>query len=249
MENHVFRIIKRLIPSQSINLARKRIFNFLSRKYEQKKIVILVIGCGNQTEELEYHFPSQEITFILCDVDKNSDSDIFCDSHELPFDDKAFDGVISTAVLEHVMYPEKVMEEIYRVLINGGFIYSEIPFLQSVHEGAYDFSRYTMSGHRRLMEWFVEVDAGMIAGPGTVCVWSIENLFKSVSNNRKLSDALALTAKILFFWIKYFDFLCADRPSALDAASCTFFLGEKSPFKLSGSEIINRYTEAKFDHL
>ena len=64
----------------------------------------------------------------------------------MPF--KEIDLVIIQAVLEHVMYPNKVVSEIYRVLKNDGLIYSETPFMQQVHEGPYDFSRFTESGHR-----------------------------------------------------------------------------------------------------
>ena len=116
----------------------------------------------------------------MCDIDKQADVDIFCDAHELSFKDEVFDGVISTAVLEHVLYPDKVIHEIHRVLKKDGFIYSEIPFLQSVHEGAYDFMRYTLSGHRRLLEYFKEIEVGMVAGPGTALVWSLVDFSKSI---------------------------------------------------------------------
>jgi hypothetical protein len=44
----------------------------------------------------------------------------------------------------------RVASEIHRLLKSGGFVYSEIPFMQQVHEGAYDFTRYTLVGHRAL---------------------------------------------------------------------------------------------------
>ena len=101
--------------------------------------------------------------------------DLFCDAHELPFLDETFDGVIASAVLEHVVYPERVAAEIHRVLARRGLIYSEIPFLQQVHEGAYDFTRYTLSGHRRLLNHFEEFSSGVVAGPGTTLAWAIEH--------------------------------------------------------------------------
>jgi len=57
-----------------------------------------------------------------------------------------FDAVWIQAVLEHVLDPVRVVAEIHRVLRPGGLVYSEIPFMQEVHEGAYDFTRFRLSG-------------------------------------------------------------------------------------------------------
>ena len=42
---------------------------------------------------------------------------------EIPFDDATFSLVIIDNVLDHVRHPEKVLDEIYRVLMDGGFLY------------------------------------------------------------------------------------------------------------------------------
>jgi glycosyltransferase involved in cell wall biosynthesis/ubiquinone/menaquinone biosynthesis C-methylase UbiE len=44
-------------------------------------------------------------------------------AENLPFPDGSFDGVISLQVLEHVRNPEAVLQEVYRVLKPGGFMY------------------------------------------------------------------------------------------------------------------------------
>ena len=41
----------------------------------------------------------------------------------LPFDDDAFDAVLSMGVLEHVMDPDASLEELRRVLVPGGVIH------------------------------------------------------------------------------------------------------------------------------
>ena len=71
------------------------------------------------------------------------------DAHDLPFVDAAFDAAVIQAVLEHVVDPQRVVAELHRVLREDGVLYSEVPFMQQVHEGAYDFTRYTDLGHRR----------------------------------------------------------------------------------------------------
>ena len=48
------------------------------------------------------------------------------------------------AVLEHVLSPESVVKEIFRVIKNDGIVYSEIPFMQQIHMGKNDFNKYSI---------------------------------------------------------------------------------------------------------
>lgn len=247
-KSKIIQSLKKLIPTKSINIPRDQIFHELSKKNCSNKKLILVVGCGNQGPQLERYFKLCDTAFVFCDVDKNADADIFCDSHELPIKSNSFNGVITTAVLEHVLYPDKVVSEIYRVLKDDGFIYTEIPFLQSVHEGAYDFTRFTMSGHRRLLEYFKEIESGMVAGPGTALVWSIDDFMKSLTANRAMSKMFSVLSRVMFFWIKYFDYLMKNNPNALNSSSCTFFLGTKGKKRNSSLTIIELYKGSDYLH-
>ena len=244
-----FQRLKKLIPSKSVNVARERMFQKISIKHASGDKVILVVGCGNQTSQLQRHFSDPNTIFIFCDIDKNADIDIFCDAHDLPFKNDVFDGVIATAVLECVMYPDNVVNEIHRILKQDGFVYSEIPFLQSVQEGAYDFTRCSISGHRRLFEYFEEVDAGMVAGPGTALVWSIVDLSRAIMPTPKLSALAAMAMRVAFFWLKYFDFLLKNKPIAIDACSCSYFYGIKSSERKAASKIISMYKGNEVKHV
>ena len=44
-------------------------------------------------------------------------------------------------------------------------------FMQQVHERAYDFTRFTQSGHRWLFRRFSEVSAGPVGGAGVALAW------------------------------------------------------------------------------
>lgn len=240
--------IKGMVPARSLNLAREKMFERIAKDHGRSKKMILVIGCGNQEAQLERHFPEVDTIFVFCDVDKGASADVFCDAHELPFRSGVFDGLITTAVMEHVLRPDQVAQEVHRTLKDDGFVYSEIPFLQGVHEGAYDFTRFTMSGHRRLYEKFKEIDAGMVAGPGTNLVWQITDFAKLLSPNPRISSGLALVARGLFFWIKYTDHIFKNNPKALDAASCTYFYGNRQEEAHPPSDIIRRYGATDFSH-
>ena len=72
--------------------------------------------------------------------------DIVGDIHALPFQNESVDSFICLAVLEHVERPVKGVEEMYRCLKKGGYVFAYMPFLFSYHaeRGYYkDFWRFT----------------------------------------------------------------------------------------------------------
>jgi SAM-dependent methyltransferase len=238
----------RLVPSPSVNLSFERSLRAFRKslsKFQQS--YVLVVGSGKQRKKLERFFSGSEgITLMCCDVDVNADIDLFCDAHELPFRDGVFQGVITTAVLQHVLHPERVVQEMVRVLAIGGVIYSEVAFMQQVCEGAYDYTRYSLSGHRLLLREFGEISAGVVAGPGTALVWAVENFVLSFMNGRRTRSVSKAVVRLCLFWIKYFDYLLKDKPAAIDGASCTYFLGIKNADGgTSDREIVDNYVGKK----
>jgi SAM-dependent methyltransferase len=192
-------------------------------KQESERPIVLVIGggvIGAGADEL-YRDPS--IDLIGTDVYASPHTKLVADAHRLPFQDGVFDGVWVQAVLEHVLEPATVVEEIHRVLRRRGLVYAETPFMQQVHERAYDFSRFTRSGHRWLFRRFSEVSAGRVGGPGVALIWSIRYFARALGAGDKLSRLISLP----FFWIRFFDPLTRGR-AASDAASGFFFLGRRA---------------------
>lgn len=239
-------------PSRSVNLARGRIVKALADKLATNSHRrILIVGGGTQKEELEQAFGiNQRPWCVYTDIDIRSDVDVFADAHDQPFKSNSFDAVITTAVLEHVLYPERVAAEIHRVLKVGGLLYSELPFMQQVHEGAYDFTRYNLSGHRRLLNGFEEIEAGMVAGPGTALVWAIESLLFCFTRRRFSKTILRFISRWAFAWLRHLDHLLKHNPTAIDGASCTYFFGAKSTKKIADETIISRYSGAShLEHL
>lgn len=237
----------RLVPDPSVNLSRTRVLARLRALLSSRKPVkVLVIGSGGQRSWLNSQLGAGDGTQIICsDIDSDADVDLFCDAHDLPFVNEGFDAVVTTVVLEHVLYPERVAQEIHRVLKPGGLLYSEMPFMQQVHEGAYDFTRYSLSGHRRLFNGFSELESGMVAGPATTLVWSIENFVLAFISRRAFRLVAKAFVRLAFAWIKYIDYVLEKRPEAMDGASCTYFLGAKMNGRIADDQIIARYVGAK----
>jgi SAM-dependent methyltransferase len=164
---------------------------------------------------------------------------IVCDAHDLPFVDGAFDAVVVQAVLEHVLDPPRVVAEIHRVLVPAGLVYAETPFMQQVHEGAYDFTRYTASGHRRLFRCFDELGRGVVGGPGEALAWSVRYFAIALAGgSRRLQQLAGLAARVLTLPLTWLDRRLLDRPAALDAASGTWFLGTRRDAPVPDAEII-----------
>lgn len=65
------------------------------------------------------------------------------DIHAIPFARNSIDAAICLEVLEHVMDPDSVLEEIFRVLKPGGLAMISTPFCVGVHMQPYDYFRYT----------------------------------------------------------------------------------------------------------
>jgi SAM-dependent methyltransferase len=242
------------VPSLSTNFSFNRIMLDLKNRLNlDVPANILVIGAGLQANKISLILnKSNKHNLVFTDVDIAANINIICDAHNLPFKNDKFDAVITTAVLEHVIQPDIVVSEIVRVLRQDGYIYSEIPFIQQVHEGAYDFTRYTATGHRRLFNRFNEIEVGIVAGPGTSLAWTLENFFLSLipANFLYFRKFFKIITRFSFFWLKYFDYYFINIKECIDSASCTFFYGTKAKSAISDDMIISRYEGAKkFRHL
>jgi SAM-dependent methyltransferase len=239
--------VGKFLPRISVNLSSERCLKRYAKLLADiPTATVLVVGGGRQRTWLDKRFANySNIKLVYTDIDRDASVDYFCDAHDLPFMEDTFDGVITTAVLQHVVYPERAIAEIHRVLKPSGLIYSEMAFMQQVIEGAYDFTRYTLSGHRRIFNHFDEIDSGLVAGPATVLVWSIENLALAFFRGKAIRLLVKSLVRLTFFWIKFLDYILKSMPQALDGASCTYFFGKKRVEAISDVEIIRRYSGAK----
>lgn len=79
-------------------------------------------------------------------------ADIVADLHDLPIEDREYDFVLCTEVLEHVGDPAMVLSELGRVVVPGGKLLLTTPFVIELHEEPNDYYRYTPYALRRLVE-------------------------------------------------------------------------------------------------
>lgn len=234
------------LPSISLNLYSDQNFQKFAQLLLEKTThpKVLVIGGRITGQGMEKLAAYQDVEIVSSDIAFGPRTQIILDGHNIPFPENFFDGIIAQAVLEHVVDPLRCAAEIYRVLKHGGLVYAETPFMQQVHEGRYDFTRFTHLGHRRLFRWFEEIASGPAGGPGMALAWSWRYFLLSFARKPVWREMLGGLARITAFFWKYFDPLLAVKPGAMDAAAGYYFLGRKSATPLSDKTLLAQYRGA-----
>lgn len=198
--------------------------------------VLLVIGGGSRGLGTEALYDDEGISIIAFDIYRTDNVQFIADGHRIPLRDASVDAVWIQAVLEHVLDPREVVAEIHRVLKSDGIVYAETPFMQQVHEGAFDFTRFTRSGHRWLFRNFEEIDAGVVLGAGTQFVWAVEHLVRGLTRSVRAGAVARLAVALA----GHLDRVIPERFSA-DAASAVYFLGRRSDRAISAREMVPYY--------
>ena len=114
--------------------------------------------------------------YVNLDILRVPGVDVAADAEQMPFPANLFQRVECDAVLEHVRDPERVLDEIERVLLPGGYAHLVTPFCHPFHEYPRDYRRFSLDGLRELTGGRFEVVAeGWRTGPtATMLVFTIE---------------------------------------------------------------------------
>ena len=119
-------------------ISRERLEPFIRKNLTDEKT--LDLGCGNSP--YSKYFPNR----IGCDIERSKNVDIVGDAHELPIKDNVFHSVLATEVLEHVKNPQKVIDEVRRVLKPNGKLILTTRFIFPLHDTPNGYYRYTKYG-------------------------------------------------------------------------------------------------------
>jgi len=222
--------LKRLFKGR--NAAAERTARAMNARLP-KGALVLVIGGGAVGSGAEDLYGGR-LELVGLDIYATLNTRLVADAHDLPFADESFEAVWIQAVLEHVLDPARVAAEIWRVLKPGGLVFADTPFMQQVHEGGYDFTRFTNSGHRWLFRRFEEIDSGVSGGAGSALLWSIRYFIRAVTGSHRLGAV----AVVPLFWLRFFD---GRSRAHADAAAGVFFFGRKAARPLSPADILEFY--------
>jgi uncharacterized protein YbaR (Trm112 family)/SAM-dependent methyltransferase len=232
-----------LLPGINRNLGTRERYARMAQILleETPQPVVLVVGGNIIGQGMGEFLANPAIRFVETDITFGPRTQLICDSHDLPFRDGTFDGVVAQAVLEHVVDPHRCVEEFHRVLKKIGIVYAETPFMQQVHNAPYDFTRFTFLGHRRLFRHFTEIETGASGGPGMALAWSWTYFALSGATSRLGRAAAHVVTRLSSFWLKYLDDYLVKKPASLDAASGYYLMGRRSNEVLEDRELIKLY--------
>ncbi len=239
----VVKMLSRLVPSLNNNVrAEENIARFGELLLQVSDAPrLLVLGCRDIGHGMAGIVNDPRVDCVNTDVTLSHRTEVVVDSHDIPFADGSFDGVIIQTVLEHVADPYRCVAEIHRVLKPGGVVYAETSFIQQIHMRQYDFTRFTHLGHRRLFRAFDEVESGAVSGPGMALAWSYQYFMLSFARTEASRLAIKAFTRYTAFPLKYFDHVLVQNDAALDGSAVVYFLGRRADEPLSDRELLGLY--------
>jgi SAM-dependent methyltransferase len=127
--------------------------NFAEKIAGKYDLSILDVGCGMKPYEVFFKKEGgRRVTYIGIDQNSNTAADVIAVGENIPFRTGSFEIVLCTQVLEHTRNPERVLEEIHRVLVNGGVLLISTHGVWIEGHELPDLWRWTLSGLIRLLQ-------------------------------------------------------------------------------------------------
>lgn len=176
-----------------------------------KGSLMLNIGSG-------VHKPHPDIVNV--DIFYYKGVDLVANAEELPFPTGSVDAIVCESLLEHVPRPQKIVDEMYRVLRPGGGMYIVIPFVYPFHASPNDFQRWSVTGLRELLKAGHIEKIGTRAGPTSALVGQLGTWFAIAFSfgYEPLYNLLSLVGLLIFFPFKFLDVIFGWYPTAIHGA-------------------------------
>lgn len=103
----------------------REILRLIKKYMGEKEIKILDVGAGDKPLK---KFLPENVKYFSLDIDPKRNPDIVASlEKKLPIKKESYDFIIASEVLEHTIYPRKIMKEIKRITKKDGFIIISMP--------------------------------------------------------------------------------------------------------------------------
>jgi SAM-dependent methyltransferase len=114
---------------------------------------MLDVGCG--TRRYESIFSEVVDAYVGLDwpaIEDRARPDVIGDAMRLPLKSASIDVVLATELMEHLPSPHNFLQEVARVLREGGVLILSVPFMEPIHEEPRDYYRFTPFSLRHLLD-------------------------------------------------------------------------------------------------
>lgn len=193
--DYYYILLKFFGPTFPFNI-KKEIKKYIN--FDNNKLNCLDLGSGNL---------SLSESFINLDFYPYKKVNVVGDAKNLPFKNNSLDFVYSKSFLEHSDNPERIVNEIYRVMKPKSYTIHSIPFMYPYHASPFDYNRYTEEGIKILFKKFKVVNIININGPFTLInvflVEIVNSLLKMI--NKNIATIASTIFMILISPLKYLD--------------------------------------------
>ncbi len=164
--------------TSDIYLQLRAISESIKRNAHYAKGVLVDIGAGNTP--YKKHFEKKVNEYIKIDNFEfvNGKPDIFGNALELPIKSNSVDTAFSSQVLEHVPEPQKMVDEIYRILRPQGICILSTHMANPLHGEPHDYFRFTKYGLKEIFKKFskienIEENGGALLSVGQFLIWGL----------------------------------------------------------------------------
>lgn len=130
------------------NAERYSILQAIKRFKEHISYDSLVLSIGDGPA----HYRPLFKNYLGFDVDRSVKTDFIADGYAIPIRSNSVQNAICIQVMEHMLYPQKALDEMNRILKPNGKLLITVPQGGALHDEPYDFFRYTPYSLKFLLE-------------------------------------------------------------------------------------------------
>jgi len=182
--------------SRGKNIGRV-LFNKIVEKHVKPEGITIDMGT---TKKMSYYrfMDTGKGRIFTADFQRTENVSVVLDLEDnLPFRNNSVDNVIMFSILEHIYDPQRLLEEVRRVLKKEGRIYVSIPFMMYYHPSPRDYSRYTRERLERMLDNFSIETFETIGGFFTVFDYNFTTYFLDAVKMKKLKNMLSYISFLL----------------------------------------------------